>query len=709
MISFLSRLILSFLIVFVSASSDGFGQKGPFSLDEVKSYPFPNGMAVSSGTDRMVWAVNEQGLRNLYVAEAPDFKARKLTSYNTDDGQELSSISISNNGEWITYIRGGDFGSNWDDAASVNPTFNPEPPKVQIWTIAFDGGEPILIDEGESPTISPKGDRLAYVKGGQIWTARVDTTATGKQLFSARGTNSQPRWSPDGAQLAFRSYRNDHSFIGVYTDAETPITWLSPAFDYDNSPRWSPDGKHIAFIRQPGSGGVLEPLLEGRHNPWQIMVAEVAQGTAKEIWKAPETIRGSLPSTHGRTNLNWGDGRIAFLSYQDGWPHLYSIAPEGGEALQLTKGEFMAEYISLSPDGKYLVCAANASDKADPLDVDRRHILKVSIDKADAEVITPGDGLEWTPFIMGDGTYMAYISATAQRPPLAAAMRLKRGKTTLIGEDLIPKNFPTKDLVVPEQVIFDAPDGTPIHATMFRAEKGADKRPAIVYIHGGPPRQMLLGWHYSSYYSNAYAMNQYLASQGYVVISVNYRLGIGYGYEFHRPIDGGTRGASEYQDIFAAGKWLARQDFVDDSKIGVYGGSYGGYLTAMALGRNSELFAAGVDIHGVHDRTINRVNRYIRRNQYEEYPDGEEAVEIAWESSPVSTVDTWTSPVLIIHADDDRNVQFSQSTDLVQRLRAKDVDLETLVIVDDTHHFMMHDNQMRVNKAVAEYFNRKLK
>ena len=310
---------------------------------------------------------------------------------------------------------------------------------------------------------------------------------------------------------------------------------------------------------------------------------------------------------------------------------------------------------------------------------------------------------------MGDGTYMAYISATAQRPPLAAAMRLKRGKTTLIGEDLIPKNFPTKDLVVPEQVIFDAPDGTPIHATMFRAEKGADKRPAIVYIHGGPPRQMLLGWHYSSYYSNAYAMNQYLASQGYVVISVNYRLGIGYGYEFHRPIDGGTRGASEYQDIFAAGKWLTRQDFVDDSKIGVYGGSYGGYLTAMALGRNSELFAAGVDIHGVHDRTINRVHRYIRRNQYEEYPDGEEAVEIAWESSPVSTVDTWTSPVLIIHADDDRNVQFSQSTDLVQRLRAKDVDLETLVIVDDTHHFMMHDTQMRVNKAVAEYFNRKLK
>ena len=129
----------------------------------------------------------------------------------------------------------------------------------------------------------------------------------------------------------------------------------------------------------------------------------------------------------------------------------------------------------------------------------------------------------------------------------------------------------------------------------------------------------------------------------------------------------------------------------------------------MALGRNSDLFAAGVDIHGVHDRTINRTNRLMRPNRYEQVPDAEKAIEVAWKSSPVSSVDTWTSPVLIIHADDDRNVAFSQSTDLVQRLRQKGVDLETMVIVDDTHHFMMHLNQMKVNQAVADYFSKKLK
>ena len=190
---------------------------------------------------------------------------------------------------------------------------------------------------------------------------------------------------------------------------------------------------------------------------------------------------------------------------------------------------------------------------------------------------------------------------------------------------------------------------------------------------------------------------------------MNFRLGIGYGYEFHRPPDGGSRGASEYQDVKAGAEWLAAQSFVDAEKIGIYGGSYGGFLTAMALGRDSDIFKAGVDIHGVHDRTINRTRNLVYPDKYEESPDAAKALKVAWESSPVSSVDTWTSPVLVIHADDDRNVAFSQSTDLVQRLVKKGIDLETMVIVDDTHHFMMHANQLKVNKAIADFFDRKLK
>lgn len=448
-------------------------------------------------------------------------------------------------------------------------------------------------------------------------------------------------------------------------------------------------------------------MLEPVHSPWAIMTYELSSGKTTELWNPPKTLEGSYPPAQGGTNLHWAAGSIVFLSYQDGWQHLYSIPEKGGKALLLTPGAYMTEYISLSPDGKWLVFCANTGD--DPLDLERRHVVRVPVDKAEPEVMTPGEGLEWTPVVTGDGDHLVFIGATSQRPPLPAVMNISTGKSRLIAENLIPGNFPTKDLVTPTQVVFDAPDGTPVHATMFNKKGGPDK-PAIIYIHGGPPRQMLLGWHYSSYYSNAYAVNQYLANQGFVVLSVNYRLGIGYGYDFHRPRDGGTRGASEYQDIKAAGKWLAKQSFIDPAKIGVYGGSYGGYLTAMALARNSDLFAAGVDIHGVHDRTINRgVSELRAPDRYEKVPDARQAIDVAWESSPVSDVKTWTSPVLIIHADDDRNVAFSQSTDLVQRLLNKGVPLETLVIVDDTHHFMMHANQLRVNHAVVEYLIRKLK
>ena len=217
---------------------------------------------------------------------------------------------------------------------------------------------------------------------------------------------------------------------------------------------------------------------------------------------------------------------------------------------------------------------------------------------------------------------------------------------------------------------------------------------------------MLLGWNYSDYYSNAYALNQYLASRGFVVLSVNYRLGIGYGRDFQQASEAGSQGASEYQDVRRAAEWLRDQPFVDPARIGIYGGSYGGFLTAMALARNSELFAAGVDIHGVHDWTTERSRGLMNRDRYEEAPDLAKALETAWTSSPVSYMKTWRSPVLLIHGDDDRNVRFNQTVDLARRLTAWKVPFEELIIPDDTHHFMRHSNWLKVNSATAEYFER---
>ena len=276
-------IIASFVLLLTITSISLQAQNNSFTLTQVKAYPFPTDLTSSNEGSKIAWAFNEEGKRNIYVAEGPTFTSRRLTSYLNDDGQALSSISISNTGKWVVYIRGGDFGSNWDDALPVNPTFATTLPKVQIWSILFTGGEPILLGEGESPIISPDGTKVVFTKSGQIWMIDIDGSAPAEKIFTARGSNDQPNWSPDGSKLAFRSNRGDHSFIGIYKDAENPIAWMAPSFYRDHTPRWSPDSRRIAFIRQSGRGGVPQPVLEARHNPWKIMIGDLATEKAIEI------------------------------------------------------------------------------------------------------------------------------------------------------------------------------------------------------------------------------------------------------------------------------------------------------------------------------------------------------------------------------------------------------------------------------------------
>ena len=684
-----------------------------------KKYPFPTELNAATTGASITWAMDEEGRRNVYAATGPNFIPRLLTDFSTDDGQEISSLSVSDNGQWVVFVRGGDHGANWESDQPVNPDFETQPFKVQIASIPFAGGPVKYLSEGDAPVVSPDSKEVAFIKNGQAWSAPIDGSAPAKNLFTTRGKVGSLQWSSDGRRLLFVTNRTDHSVIGIYTKGAPYLKWIAPSFSRDETPQWSTDGRKIVFVRRPGSGGAPDSLLVNKPQPWSIYIADTTNGKATLLWKAPATLRGSFPSTNGEANLHWvADNHIVFLSYQDGWPHLYSIdagsagatLPVGAgttlpKATLLTPGNFMCEHIVLSPDKKHLLFSANAGP--DTYDIERRHACMVSVDKADMQVLTPGAGLEWTPAMTGDGSAIAFISATAQQPPLPTVMIAKEKK--VLCADKIPADFPQNKLVTPTQVIFKAADGVIVHADLFMPPPGAGaaaaRKPAIVYVHGGPPRQMLLGWNYSDYYSNAYASNQYLASLGFVVLAVNYRLGIGYGYEFHKPKKGGAAGASEYMDIKAAGEWLSKQNFVDSSKIGIYGGSYGGYLTALALARDSRLFKAGVDFHGVHDWT-GQSGGFVK-DKYEKAPDFDQAQKTAWLSSPISSINTWKSPVLIIQGDDDRNVRFNQSVDLINRLEKKGVPYETLMIVDDTHHWMHFDNAVTVYSAAADFFVRK--
>jgi dipeptidyl aminopeptidase/acylaminoacyl peptidase len=674
-----------------------------FTLEQVRAYPYPSDLAAAPSGAVMAWVLNERGVRNIWEAQAPDWTPRQLTTYSADDGQELTQLAFSSDGNTVIYVRGGDHGANWNAEGNLapDPASSPIQPKVGIWAVPVAGGASRLLADGDEPEVSPRGNRVAFLRGGQVYAVPIDSGHRATQLFFTRGTNGSLTWSPDGTRLAFVSSRGDHAFIGIFASDSEPIRYLAPSTSRDLAPRWSPDGRSVAFIRVPGQGGPPQPLLTQEPNPWAIWVADAATGEGHQVWQSPKTLRGSYPTSLGHANLSWGAGdRLVFTADLDNWPHLYSIPVDGGEPVLLTPGNFMVEFVATTPDHRSIVYSANAG--RDPSDDDRRHLFRVSVDRAGPTALTSGSGLEWAPVVMGDGT-VGLISAEAQRPPLPAVLPADGGEPRLLGADRIPSDFPATALVVPRKVVFRAADGTQVHGQLFEQPGVTGKHPAAIFVHGGPPRQMLLGWHYSYYYANAYAVNQYLASRGYVVLSVNYRLGIGYGHDFHHPPHGGAAGAAEYQDVLAGGRYVAALPEVDARRVGIWGGSYGGFLTAMALARNSDVFAAGSDLHGVHDWTADRYSATVSR--YEK-GDLDSARIVAWQSSPVAYIGTWKSPVLLIQGDDDRNVRFHQTVDLVRRLAAAGVRYEELVIPDEIHDFLRHRSWLTADSATAAFFDK---
>ncbi|HKV65437.1 MAG TPA: prolyl oligopeptidase family serine peptidase [Rhodanobacteraceae bacterium] len=679
-----------------------------FTLEQVLSYPFPLDLTSARHGDRIAWVIDQNGVRNVWVAKAPDFKPHQVTRFKQDDGQEVTQLTFSPSGDALVFVRGGDHDANWPVKVAVDPASSPVEPKVMIWTVDLHANTAHELTEGDAPALSSDG-RLAYIKDDQVWTAPLSANdkTKPKRLFFDHGKDGDLRWSPDGKRLAFVSNRGDHAFVAVFTDDHTPILYLSPSTGNDGDPRWSPDGTHVAFTRQPGNGGPPQPILDQTPQPWSIRVADARSGQGRVVWQSPDTLVGSYPQTAGGSNLHWADGgsKLAFLSDVDGWPHLYSIGANGGTPLLLTPGKFMVEDVAMAPGGHSIVYSANTGATKD--DNDRRHLFQVSVDRADAKALTSGTSIQTSPAAAGSA--IAYIDAGAQRPPLVSVMQADGSSQRALQSDLIPADFPTAQLVIPQAVTFKAADGTEIQGQLFRSADAGANQPGMIFVHGGPPRQMLLGWHYMDYYSNSYAVNQYLATHGFTVLSVNYRLGIGYGHAFHNPPHAGPAGASEYQDVVAGAKFLQHVNGVDATRIGIWGGSYGGYLTALALARNSDIFKAGVDMHGLHDWS-RAIGWWFNENPNGRYEQGDykEALKVAWESSPDADIAKWKSPVLLIQGDDDHNVHFFQMEDVVPRLKKHGVTFEEMVIPNEIHGFLRHTSWMKADTATVDFLQRKL-
>lgn len=693
----MKRFMLT-LLAWGLISGAAYPQK-PFTLEQVTSAPFATELKAAPAKGRVAWVFNARGARNIWIAEpAADgsYKARQLTFHKDDDGQDLGQLSWAPDAGTIVYTRGGDL--EFLNKPNPNPQSSPQGVEQDVWAVSLQTGESKMLAEGHSPAVSPKGDSVAYISKAQVWLAQLDGSGKPAQLIHSNGDAEELHWSPDGSKLAFASRRGDHSFIGVYDLAAKSVVYLDPSVDRDQQAAWSPDGRQVAFLRVPVAKSRLpfSPRREG--DPWSIRIADASTGKGRELWRA-EAGRGSVfREVVAENQLLWSaPGQIVFPWERDGWTHLYSISANGGPAKPLTPGNFEVEYVAASSNAQEIVYSSNQDD------IDRRHVWRVSPGSDRPGAVTSGNGIETAPVVASDNRTIVVLHSDAHVPMRPAVVSAKNEIRDLAPE-ATPADFPASALLTPQQVILSAADGMQIHGQLFLPASAADgaRHPAVVFFHGGSRRQMLLGWHYMYYYSNAYAMNQYLASRGYIVLSVNYRSGIGYGLDFREALNYGAAGASEFNDVQGAGVYLRNRADVDPRRIGLWGGSYGGYLTALGLARASDMFAAGVDMHGVHDWNT-EIPNFAPSYRPNDRPD---AARLAWESSPMSSVSTWRSPVLLIQGDDDRNVPFAEMVDLAEALRKQGVEFEQLVFPDEIHDFLLYRSWLAAYHAGASFFDK---
>src|SRR5258707_5013657 len=439
------------------------------NLEQFLSHPIESNFVSSADGKNIVWVINDHGKRNVMIRIGSELP-KLFTDYQQDDGQEISQLVFSPNGTKLVFVRGG--GAN-SKGQNPNPASLSEGTDQTIYFKDINSKNPAAkITQGSSPLFYPDGLKILFSKGSQIHETGLDINASPRQLFIARGNNRSPKFARSGNDLLFTSDRGDHSFIGIYSLVTKKIRWVAPEVSNDNFPVWSPDGKQVGFIRKAGMK-INEVKDNQAAEKFSIWVADADVLTAKMIWKSPGEDGGFAQSRE--KPLSWTSGnRILFYSEQTGWNHIFSMNADGSDVKDITLGEGEVENFTLDATGQNIYFDGNRED------IDRRHIWKSSVSNGGPVAITSGEGIDMFPSF-GGATLYCFRSTTNSSRLLGRVDESK--KNVIPVNQLKLTTFSKEYFVKPEQVVFQAADGTTVHGQLFIDRKIAGKRAGIVYMH----------------------------------------------------------------------------------------------------------------------------------------------------------------------------------------------------------------------------------
>ena len=575
-----------------------------------------------------------------------------------------------------------------------------------IWLVPAEGGWPVQLTVSDqrqtAPAWSPDGKWIAYQSdfdGDEQWDIFLVSPKTGKvvNLTQTREiAEVNPAWSPDGRYLAYEvkpktSAAHEIDIYDMVMREVKHITTNTPQDRGNYNPIWSKDGKYIVYTQ-----------IQAKGTDSNILVADVA--TAKSTLLTPHEGEQRYVANDLSPRPVPDSGRILITSdAANGYENIglleFSTKGESngrfkpGATRWLTKDKWEVRGGEFSPDGKHLTFSADVDGNEDI------YLYELATSKSTALPIPNGVNLSegGRRAFSADGQHLLYNHAGPTAPGDLWIYQVATGKSVQITHSLVA-GVRSEDMVEPYLVHYPSRDGKwSISAFLYvpfnMARNGQNA--AIVFIHGGPTSQTMNSF-------NRFV--QYAVNQGYMVLAPNYRGSTGYGKEFQQA-NLFDMGGGDLQDVLAGVDWIKQTGYLDPKKIAVMGGSYGGYLSMMAVTKAPEVWAAGVPIVPFVNwfTEIENEDPELRQGDLATMGDPTKNKALYEERSPINYVDQIKAPLLLLAGGHDPRCPKSESQQVVDAIKKRGGTVDYKVYENEGHGFARVENQIDAFHRVADF------